>query len=114
MELFHSNGANVVIADLSSSKLAAKALIAKLSSRVVFIPTDVLNWTSVTSLFSETKKRFGSIEIVVANAGITGTKPFFDFEDVDENGALREPKDTYNVIDVNVKGTLNSKSGSSI
>ena len=63
----------------------------------------------MTQLFSRTKEKFGSIEVVVANAGMMETKHFFDFEDeMDENGELKEPKEAYRVIDVNLKGTMNS------
>lgn len=63
----------------------------------------------MSELFSQTKQKFGSIDVVVANAGMMETKHFFDFEgEVDENGELKEPKEAYRVIDVNLKGTMNS------
>jgi NAD(P)-dependent dehydrogenase (short-subunit alcohol dehydrogenase family) len=109
--LFHSHGANVVIADLPQSQCAADKLIASLSPRVAFIPTDILDWNSMTKLFAQTKEKFGSLEVVVANAGMMETKHFFDFEgEVDEKGELKEPKEAYRVIDVNLKGTMNSMS----
>jgi NAD(P)-dependent dehydrogenase (short-subunit alcohol dehydrogenase family) len=110
VRLFHSHGANVVVADLSFAQSAADALIASLSPKVVFIPTDILNWASMTSLFIQTKAKFGSIEIVVANAGIMESHMYYDFQDVDEEGNLREPKESYKVLDVNLKGTMNSES----
>jgi NAD(P)-dependent dehydrogenase (short-subunit alcohol dehydrogenase family) len=109
VRLFHSHGANIVIADLPQCAPSAETLIATLSPRVVFIPTDILNWSSMSELFSQTKQKFGSIDVVVANAGMMETKHFFDFEgEVDENGELKEPKEAYRVIDVNLKGTMNS------
>jgi NADP-dependent 3-hydroxy acid dehydrogenase YdfG len=110
VRLFHSHGANVVVADLSFAQSAADALIASLSPKVVFIPTDILDWASMTSLFIQTKAKFGSIEIVVANAGIMESHMYYDFQDVDEEGNLREPKEWYKVLDVNLKGTMNSES----
>ncbi|CZR57334.1 uncharacterized protein PAC_07223 [Phialocephala subalpina] len=106
VRLFHSHGANVVIADLPSSEPAAVSLISTLSSRVIFVPTDILNWQNMISLFKQTISTFGSVEIVVANAGIMETKPFYDYEE-DENGDLKEPKESYRIIDVNSKGTMN-------
>ena len=50
------------------------------------------------------------MDIVIANAGIMETKPFFDEDDVDENGDLKEPSQSHHVIDVNLKGTMNSMS----
>lgn len=108
VKLFNSYGANIVIADLEYSRPAAEAVIASLSSRVIFIPADILNWSNMVFLFKETKKKFGSIEVVVANAGIMESKSCFDFEE-DENGDLEEPKESYRMIDVNLKGTMNSE-----
>lgn len=107
VRLFHAHGANVVIADLPYASNEAETLISSLGSRVIFLPTDILNWTSMLELFRKTKERFGSVEVVVANAGLMETKHFFDM-DVDEEGDLKEPREAYKVIDVNVKGTMNS------
>lgn len=108
VRLFHSHGANVVIADLPSAKSAAASLIASLSSNVVFIPADILDWKSMVLLFKKTIETFGSIEVVVANAGMMESKPFFEF-DVDEAGDLAESRESQRIIDVNLKGTMNSK-----
>jgi NAD(P)-dependent dehydrogenase (short-subunit alcohol dehydrogenase family) len=70
--------------------------------------TDITNWDSMRTLFRETKKRFGQVDIVIANAGLMESKEFFEFEE-DESGELKEPKEAYKVIDVNLKGTMNSK-----
>lgn len=112
VRLFHEHGANVVIADLAFAKETAERLIASLSPRVVFISTDILSWSSMLSLFAQTKEKFGSVEYVVANAGLMETKHFFDFE-IDEKGDLKEPTEAYKVIDVNLKGTMNSLSSNS-
>jgi NAD(P)-dependent dehydrogenase (short-subunit alcohol dehydrogenase family) len=107
---FHSNGCNVVIADLPFAKSAAETLIASLSepSRALFHPTNIIDWNDMKSLFKTTVKKFGQVDIVIANAGMMESKEFFDFEE-DENGELKEPNDAYRVIDVNLKGTMNSK-----
>jgi len=107
VRLFHSHGANVVVADLPFAQKSADELISTLSPRVIFIPTDILNWASMLALFAQTKDKFGSVEVVVANAGLMETRHFFDME-LDENGELEEPKEAYKVIDVNLKGTMNS------
>jgi NAD(P)-dependent dehydrogenase (short-subunit alcohol dehydrogenase family) len=73
----------------------------------VYHPTDITNWASMQSLFRETKSRFGQIDIVIANAGLMESEPFFDFEE-DSQGELTEPTEAYKVIDVNLKGTMNS------
>jgi NAD(P)-dependent dehydrogenase (short-subunit alcohol dehydrogenase family) len=107
VRLFHSHGASIVVADLPQAHQAAEELVASLDSRVTFIPTDILNWKSMLSLISQTKEKFGAVDFVIANAAIMETKHFFDME-VDENGELREPREAYQVIDVNLKGTMNS------
>jgi NAD(P)-dependent dehydrogenase (short-subunit alcohol dehydrogenase family) len=109
--LFNSHGANVVIADLEPTRVAAEALVATFLSplNAIFIPTNILNWAEMKSLFSQTKERFGSVEIVIANGGIMEPKSVLDMDDLDDNGDLVESKEAFKVIDVNLKGTLNSR-----
>jgi NAD(P)-dependent dehydrogenase (short-subunit alcohol dehydrogenase family) len=107
---YHSAGCNVVIADLPFTRDAAETLISSLSDskRTMFYPANIIIWDDMQSLFKETKKYFGQIDIVVANAGLMESQGFFDFEE-DDAGELREPAEAYKVIDVNLKGTMNSK-----
>jgi hypothetical protein len=109
IKLFYTHGANVVIADLPSSEPSATSLLSSLddssSSRTLYVPANIVNWEEMKAVYSRTIERFGSVEIVVANAGIMETKPFFDMEDLD-----KEPLEAYKVVDVNVKGTMNSQS----
>ncbi|KAH7082287.1 hypothetical protein FB567DRAFT_103763 [Paraphoma chrysanthemicola] len=106
---YHASGCNVVIADLPFSKDTAKTLISSLSEpeRAMYHPTDITNWSNMQSLIRETKNRFGQVDIVVANAGLMESKGFFDFEE-DEQGELNEPLEAYKIIDVNLKGTMNT------
>ena len=106
--LFHQNGANVVIADLPSTETAAKELISTLSAeRVIFIPTNILVWKEMIALFAKAKERFGRIDVVVANAGLIESQHLFDLG-LDTNGDPKEPTEHYRIIDVNVKGTMNT------
>jgi NAD(P)-dependent dehydrogenase (short-subunit alcohol dehydrogenase family) len=107
---FHAHGCNIVIADLPFTQSAADSLIASLnnSNRVLFHETDITNWQAMLSLFKTTREKFGQIDIVIANAGMMESKSFFDFEEA-ENGELREPTEAYRVIDVNLKGSMNSR-----
>jgi NAD(P)-dependent dehydrogenase (short-subunit alcohol dehydrogenase family) len=109
--LYNSHGANVVIADLSSSRRAGDALISSFPNptSAIFIPVNILDWAQMTNLFKETVRHFGRIDIVVANAGIMETSPVLDENAVDENGNLLESKEAFKVIDINLKGTLNSE-----
>lgn len=106
---FHAYGCNVVIADLPFTQSAAESLIASLGSsdRVLYHKTDITNWQAMLSLFKTAREKFGQIDIVIANAGLMESKGFFDFEE-DENGELREPTEAYKVVDVNLKGSMNS------
>lgn len=106
---FHAHGCNVVIADLAFARSAAESLMSSLSdpSRALFHETDITDWNAMCSLFRATKEKFGQVDIVIANAGLMESKGFFDFEE-DENGELKEPKEAYKVVDVNLKGTMNS------
>ncbi|KAL4813154.1 hypothetical protein BDW67DRAFT_193071 [Aspergillus spinulosporus] len=109
-KVFNLHGANVVIADVPSSNEAAQRLIANLPypEKAFFCPVDILNWRKMLGLFRKTIRRFGSIDTVVANAGIMEKTDTLDTESTDENGNLLESTDAFNVIDVNVKGTLNT------
>jgi NAD(P)-dependent dehydrogenase (short-subunit alcohol dehydrogenase family) len=108
---FASNNYNVVIADLPGAQLAAAQLISSLPnpSRGFFHPTNIVNWQDMQSLFRETKKKFGNIHVVVANAGMMESMGFFEFEE-DERGELKESVGSTRVVDVNLKGTMNSES----
>jgi NAD(P)-dependent dehydrogenase (short-subunit alcohol dehydrogenase family) len=111
VRLFVSNGANVAVADLAHARDAAESLIASLSepSRAVFIPTNILDWSQITTLFRETKGRFGSIEVVIANAGVMEGEEVVDLNNVGEDGELLEAREYSRVIDINLKGTMSSK-----
>lgn len=108
---YASHGCNVVIADLPSSSSAANAVISSLPdpSRALYQPANIVNWEEMKALFRETKSKFGQVDIVVANAGLMESKGFFDFEE-DDQGELKEPSEAWRVIDVNLKGTMNSMS----
>ncbi|KIY02626.1 uncharacterized protein Z520_01091 [Fonsecaea multimorphosa CBS 102226] len=109
VRLYNSLGANVVIADLSSSRDAAETLIQSLKdpSRASFISVNITVWKEISTLFDQTKRQFGQIDIVIANAGIMESRSFYDFETADD-GSLREDDDVHRVIDVNLKGTMNT------
>ncbi|KAH6633546.1 hypothetical protein C7974DRAFT_452900 [Boeremia exigua] len=106
---FHAHGCNVVIADLAFARGAAESLIASLPdpNRALFHETDITDWQAMRSLFRTTKKRFGQVDVVVANAGLMESKGFFDFEE-DEGGELKEPTEASRIIDVNLKGSMNT------
>jgi NAD(P)-dependent dehydrogenase (short-subunit alcohol dehydrogenase family) len=109
---YHMQGYNVVIADLPHLERNAKDILSSLSdpSRALYIPTDVTSWKDMQHLFRETKHKFGRVDVVVANAGLMESKGFFDFSgEEDEQGELNEPFEAWRVVDVNLKGGMNSK-----
>ncbi|KAI0140535.1 hypothetical protein GGR57DRAFT_487877 [Xylariaceae sp. FL1272] len=109
--LYNEHGAKVVVADLPiKSPGGAESLLATFSNpnNAVFTAVDILDWRQMVSLFADTKGRFGCIDIVIANAGIMETHPVLDVDSVDEQGQLRESKEAFTVIDINLKGTLNT------
>lgn len=108
--LFNRHGANVIIADLSFAQQAAESLIATLThpDKALFVPVDILDWDQMKNLFKQAVAKFGKIDIVVANAVIMETSPVLDMDALDSEGDLVESKEANRVIDVNIKGTLNS------
>ncbi|KAL2807918.1 hypothetical protein BJX63DRAFT_439781 [Aspergillus granulosus] len=109
-KVFNTYGANVVLADIPSSSELAEKTIATFSypEKASFVPVDILNWEQMTHLFRSTVERFGGIDTVVANAGIMEKTETLDIESVDADGNLLESTGAFRVIDVNVKGTLNT------
>lgn len=67
--MLHRNGASVVLADLDVE--AASAAAASLGERAVGVGADVTDESDVASLVATTVERFGRLDIMVNNAGIT-------------------------------------------
>ncbi|KPI41490.1 Secoisolariciresinol dehydrogenase [Cyphellophora attinorum] len=116
VRLLRSCGANVVIADLASSRQSAATLIETMGpgdrDHLRFIATDITKWDQVRHLFAETRKSYGDPHLVVANAGIMESRDVLDVDDCtqgEDGGGLREPLEAYRVFDVNLKGTFNSE-----
>jgi NAD(P)-dependent dehydrogenase (short-subunit alcohol dehydrogenase family) len=111
-KVFNEHGANVVIADIPVFEEKANQIIASLPhpSQALFVPVDILNWEQMTTLFKRTIQVFGALHVVVANAGTMESAEVLNLDDVDGDGNLRESHEAFKVIDVNLKGTLNSMS----
>ena len=112
--LLLSNGANVMMADMPHAQATAEEVIASLPnpSLAVFVPTNTVDWGQMTAVFRTAKERFGGVEVVVANAGVMESEMVLDVDGdrrVDENGDLEEYGEFSRVVDVTVKGTMNSK-----
>lgn len=110
--LFNSHGANVVLADLPQLRHSAEEVIQKqinFPTRAIFVPADIVDWAELTACFEAAITTFGKVDIVVANAGIMESESVLDMTNVDANGRLLESLEAGRVIDVNLKGTLNSE-----
>ena len=90
--LFHSHGANVAIFDVDST--AGKKLAEELSDGCIFLRCDVSDRTSVKSSIAEVVSYFGSINVLINNAGVVS------YANVAES--TEEEWDT--AIGVNLKG----------
>ncbi|RSM16691.1 hypothetical protein CDV31_004463 [Fusarium ambrosium] len=107
--LFNSHGANVVLVDLPQAKDAATSLIKSFQypGNGLFVPSNILVWKDLVSVFKTAVQKFARVDVVVANAAIMESKPVLDVE-VDEAGDPVESLEANRVIDVNLKGTLNT------
>lgn len=93
-EYFAKRQANVVISDID--KEAVDKVVAEIGSNALGIKADVLNLEEVENLFAKTVEEFGSIDIVVNNAGVTR-----------DNLLVRlNEKDWDMVVDINLKGAF--------
>lgn len=95
-EHLHHVGYNVVL--VARSKDAIDALAKKLGERARAVTCDVADFNSVNAAVSQTVSEFGSIDLVVNNAGLID--PIARIEDSD-------PQAWSKFVDVNLKGVYN-------
>ena len=90
-------GANVVISDinLKEAKQVAKE-IEELGRKTLAVKTDVTSKNDVDDLIKKTIETFGSLDIMVSNAGVSSMENVIDMPD---------EKWDFN-MDVNLKGTF--------
>lgn len=93
-KLFISEGANVVIAD--TNEAAGKEAAESLGENCMFIKTDVSDKSSAYFCINDTLKKFGSLEILINNAGITS----------DASLVKMSSEQFEKVIDINLKGVF--------
>ncbi|KAL2075387.1 hypothetical protein VTL71DRAFT_330 [Oculimacula yallundae] len=95
---FRANGAKVVFGDISIPN--GKALEEELGDSVAFVRCDVTSYEQQLLLFKTADERFGGVDIVVANAGISDPHDIFDPSvNLNDEPGLKE-------IDVNLKGVI--------
>ncbi len=92
---FLEKGFNVVLNGRNSEKLAAAAQSLGDESRIAIVAGDIGDKETGGKMVNVAVDRFGSIDVLVNNAGIFGLKPFLD--------STEEDVDQY--ININLKGT---------
>jgi NAD(P)-dependent dehydrogenase (short-subunit alcohol dehydrogenase family) len=70
-EVFLEEGARVLIADIDEA--AAVEAVAQLGDGVASVPTDVSDADSVQAAVDQAQERFGGLDVMVNNAGISGS-----------------------------------------
>ncbi len=96
---FASLGANIVINDIPSSQNgdATAAEITQAGGNAVAIKCDVRNYDEVEDLVKKTLDKYGSVDILINNAGITRDNLIMRMDDADFD----------DVIAINLKGAFN-------
>ena len=81
---FAAEGASVVVNDVNAQGAEAVAqAIAAAGGTALALPADVSSQPQVDSLFEQTLARFGAIDVLVNNAGLTSTERHFLDADLD-------------------------------
>jgi len=98
-QLFAQEGAKVIVADISRRR--AEAVAAEINgsgkrAKAVAVRGDVSKKAEVDAMVAEGRKRFGSITILVNNAGIAQIKNFLDIS----------PEEWQRMLDIHMKGTF--------
>ena len=101
---FAEEGAKVVICDVSQE--AGEAFLPQLGMDASFTVVDVVDRNSVQKWIDKIKEKYGRIDVLINNAGVTRDGLFVKYKD----GAVasemsQEAWDL--VIDVNLKGVFN-------
>ena len=92
-QLFIKEGSKVVFSDINKSGKAAADAAGK---KALFIECDISNAGSVKNLVAKTLEAFGTIDILINNAGILYQKPISETSDEEWDA----------VININLKGTF--------
>lgn len=95
---FIKKGANVIISDIDENNLLElKKLTEEDENKVLILSADISNSNDVKTMLTSSIKKFGHIDYLINNAGVSMTKKMMEIDDNDWD----------KVLDVNVKGTFN-------
>jgi glucose 1-dehydrogenase len=87
---FAADGAKVVIADIDIQHgEAAAASLREAGSEALFVATDVTKRADMDGLIGAAVKAFGSVDVMMNNAGISQSKPFLETSDEDFDKVMR-------------------------
>ena len=92
---FLDTGANVVLNARNAVRLTEAAATLEHQDRIALVPGDIGNPETGVNLVNAALERFGSVDVLVNNAGIFGLKPFLE----------NTEKDLDSYININLKGT---------
>jgi len=103
---YAQNGANIVISDMASPEQMAEVVkeLEAFGVKAKAFQSDVTDYDAVKKLLDDVVSEFGSLDIVVNNAGITKDMPII----------IMKEKDYMDVINVNQKGVYNMLKHSSV
>jgi NAD(P)-dependent dehydrogenase (short-subunit alcohol dehydrogenase family) len=92
-----SHGASVVCTDLKEAAVAETvAAITSKGGHAIALAQDVTNWDSTHAIVNSVLKRYGQIDILVTNAGVSKSVPFQELDIAEWD----------RVNDVNIKGVF--------
>lgn len=94
--VFAKAGANVALVARSAD--AVGVLAAEIGPRALALPCDVVDYASVAAAINKAKETFGSVDVLINNAGVI--EPISHLADAD-------PDEWGQVIDINLKGVFN-------
>lgn len=103
-EKFSQEGAVVVLCDVNEE--IGQAFAAELGNGAVFYKVDVTNRQDVESWVNTAVAKFGRVDVLVNNAGITRDSQFVKFKEGEVVGQMDEQAFDM-VVNVNLKGVFN-------
>lgn len=103
---FAEAGAYVTIADMNPRGVELSfELNAKYGDdRTIFVKVDIRDWDQQKNMFETSLKKFGAIDIVIANAGISRSSGDSLWTLDDPNGEPTKPD--LNIMEVNLRGSF--------
>jgi len=101
---FTQEGAKVVICDVNEE--AGKALVAELGNDASFYKVNVTNRQEVQAWNDDVVVKYGRIDVLINNAGVTRDGQFVKFKDGELVGQMSEEAFDL-VVSVNLKGVFN-------